>query len=614
MNLARLVQALLRRARRDPVGTARTVLLRVRDEPAYVLVKADTMLADTHRRRLYPVLLGIGGTARRLLPTAVWPVLLVVFAAHGLGHDAEVDAEVAAEAGRRRRPAQRLALAALLAEIDRAPTALALVEDLPASTRVRRIRGRVRWRAGDLRAADAELSAAAADDRRPSTRRIAHRVHEDLRALDPEWRVPAPALAGPRPTPLPRRVVHLINNSLPLTQAGYTVRAHRVAAAQREVGLDPVMVTKLGYPWKQGHVGVTERVEVDGVTYRHVPDPGGERVFGTAERVERSVARLGPVVADLRPAALHPTTPFDNAQVALSLGQQLEIPVVYEVRGFLEETWRSRQPGDAGRDRDQYRLTRATEGACATRADHVVTLGRAMADDLAARGVDPDRITVVPNAVDVDEFTPGGREGDLARGAAVRRELEVPEGRALLGYISSLVSYEGVEVLLRATRELLDRGLDVGVLIVGDGAARPGWEREAEVLGLGDRCRFTGRVPHARIQAYYEAIDVFVVPRRDDRVCRLVTPLKPVEAMALEGCVVVSDLPALAEMVEEGVTGRTFTPEDPVALADVVAPLAGDPQARAALGAAAREHVAAERTWAANARRYADVYRTLGVL
>jgi glycosyltransferase involved in cell wall biosynthesis len=184
----------------------------------------------------------------------------------------------------------------------------------------------------------------------------------------------------------------------------------------------------------------------------------------------------------------------------------------------------------------------------------------------------------------------------------------------LLGYISSLVPYEGVEVLLRGVRELLDRGEDVGVVVVGDGTARAGWEREAEALGLGDRCRFTGRVPHAEIQGYYEAIDVFVVPRRDERVCRLVTPLKPVEAMALERCVVVSDLPALAEMVEEGVTGRTFPAEDPVALADVVQPLLGRPATRAALGAAARERVAAERTWKANGARYEAIYRDLGAL
>jgi glycosyltransferase involved in cell wall biosynthesis len=470
----------------------------------------------------------------------------------------------------------------------------------------------VRWRAGEWPAARDELRAAVAADPRPTARRLLDRVEQDLRAVTPGW-LPEVAPRSSAP-PLPGRVVHLLNNSLPHVQAGYTVRAQRIALAQQTEGLDPVLVTKLGFPWRQGIGDAPEVETVDGVTYRHVRDPGGDTVFGTAERVERAVDRVGPVVAALRPAVLHPTSPFDNAQLALALGRRLGVPVVYELRGFLEETWVSRAGSPeavaAALASDRYRLTRATEGWCAAAADHVVTLGEAMKADLVGRGVPAERITVVPNAVDLEAFTPSP---DRTLGRTVRSRLGVPDGRVVLGYVSSLVPYEGVEVLLRAARELLDRGADVEVLVVGDGTARAGWEREAAGLGLGARCHFTGRVPHADIRGYYEAIDVFVVPRRNERVCRLVTPLKPVEAMALERCVVVSDVPALVEMVEEGVTGCTFAAEDPVALADVVAPLLDDPDRRAALGAAARERVAAERTWAVNGARYAALYRGLGV-
>jgi glycosyltransferase involved in cell wall biosynthesis len=605
MTLARLLRTIARRATTDPVGAARLVSTRVRDEPAHVLVRVQGMLPAAVRRRTVPPLRLLGRLLGVLAPRAGWPLLLQLLALDASG--ARDDAlALATTRGPSRSGPGRLVVAGWLAEVDHAVAGLALIEDLPPIPRVQRVRGHIRWRAGDWRAAQAELRAAVAADPRATTRRTLHRVEQDVLALEPGWLPAIPALRSEGP--VHGRAVHLINNALPQQQAGYTVRAHRIALAQRDHGVDPVMVTKLGYPWRQGFGDAPARDEVDGIVYHHVPDPGGDTIFGTAERAERSVVHAGPIIAGLRPAVLHPTTPYDNAQVALAIGRSLDVPVVYEVRGFLEETWLSRQPNGSEAS-DRYRLTRATEGWCAAQADHVVTLGEAMKADLVSRGVVADRITVVPNAVDVDDFVPVA-----GRGAAMRSRLGVPEGRVMLGYISSLIPYEGVEVLLRGVRELLDRGADVGVLIVGDGTSRTGWERDAASLGLGERAMFTGRVPHADIQAYYEAIDVFVVPRRNDRVCRLVTPLKPVEAMALERCVVVSDLPALAEMVEEGVTGRTFAAEDPVALADVVAPLLDDPGARAALGAAGRERVAAERTWRANGARYAEIYRCLGAL
>ena len=608
MSSAPSAAGVLRRLVHEPRDSLRTAVSLVRDEPALLTTRLLGALPVAVRRPLARLWALLGRVAARILPRAGWPLVLLLVARDALGERVAA-VELALERAAGLRPRGRLMVAGWLAEVDRADAALELVAERTGSPAVR---GRVLWRAGAWQAARDELEAAARSG--PSgTRRLLHRVEQDLTAVTDGW-LPT---VGPLPVqaPIPGRAVHLINNSLPQVQAGYTVRAQRVALAQRAEGIDPVMVTKLGYPWRQGLPTEGERAQVDGVQYVHVPDPGGDAIFGTAERVERAVARTGPVIAGLRPAVLHPTTPYDNAQLALALGEALAIPVVYELRGFLEETWLSRTATPAAAAAalasDRYRLTRATEGWCARRADHVITLGEAMKADLVTRGVPPDRVTVVPNAVDLDAFTASpGR----ARGHQLRRDLAIPSERLVLGYISSLVPYEGVEVLLRAARLLLDRGRDIEVLVVGDGTARSGWEQQARALGLGARCRFTGRVPHAEVQAYYEAIDVFVVPRRDDRVCRLVTPLKPVEAMALEGCVVVSDLPALAEMVEDGVTGRLFPPEDPEALAEVVEELAEAPELRLAYGRAGRAAVAERRTWVANGQRYREVYAALGVL
>lgn len=619
MSIGQLARSLLRRAMTDPVGGTRLVIIRVVDEPAHVLVRLLGLLPDRARRAAVPVLDAVGRAGRRVLPRAGLPLLLHLAALDTAGRRQEAVA-LAREAGQHCSAVGRLTIAGWLAEIDRAGDGLALIAPLPDHHRVLRVRGRVRWRAGDWGMAREELAAAQVARPRPTTRRMLARVEDDLTAVSPGWLPDVPDAVVDRlraaapPSARGGRPVHLLNNSLPYVQTGYTVRAQRVALAQRTAGFDPSMVTKLGFPWRQGVDRAAERAEVDGVPYVHVPDPGGDTIFGTAARLSRAVERVGPTIADLQPGLLHPTSPFDNAQLALALRDHLDVPVVYELRGFLEETWLSRAGSSVAvvqaEASDRYQRTRATEGWCAAHADHVVTLGEAMKADLIERGVEPDRITVVPNAVDLDAFAPD-RSGQRAR--RVRASLDVDPSQLLLGYISSLVPYEGVEVLLRATRELLDRGVDVRLVIVGEGTARTGWEREASELGLGARCRFTGRVPHAEVAAFYEAIDVFVVPRRDERVCRLVTPLKPVEAMALERCVVLSDLPALTEMVEEGVTGRTFPAEDPAGLADVVEELAADRELRCRLGATARERVAAERTWAANARRYAQVYTGLGL-
>jgi len=241
-------------------------------------------------------------------------------------------------------------------------------------------------------------------------------------------------------------------------------------------------------------------------------------------------------------------------------------------------------------------------------ADRVVTLGEAMRADIIGRGVDPDHVVVIPNAVDPDDFVP--RPTD----PALRAALGFTSGDVVLGYVSSLVGYEGIGHLLSAIALLRARGRPVRGLIVGDGVERAALQHLAVQLGLGDDVRFVGRVPVAEVQRWYAQIDVFVVPRTNDRVARAVTPLKPLEAMALERAVVTSDVPALRELIEPGVTGLVFHAEDPVSLADTVEPLLDDPGARVRLGAAARDWVATERTWRHNGARYRRLYAELGAV
>lgn len=403
--------------------------------------------------------------------------------------------------------------------------------------------------------------------------------------------------------PIRGRVLHLVGRSLPYVQTGYAIRTGYVVRAQRAVGLDPQVVTQLDFP-PVGDDATPFTEVVDGVRHHRLPSRGPLPVELDV-RLSANVALLTDLVRRTRPAVLHAASDYRNGLMALSLGRRFRLPVVYEMRGFWEETRLVKQ-GAGAAQRESYRWHRAREIQCARDADRVVTLSEGMKAHLVEQGIAPDRIHVIPNAVDPGAFSDAPRDGALAR------SLGVEPDEAVVGYISGLAAYEGIHILLESIARLVSRGHRVRGLIVGDGDERDSLEALAGHLGITDRVVFTGRVPHADVLRYYGLIDVFVVPRTADRVCQLVTPLKPYEAMAAGRALVVSGVGALREMVEDGVTGVVFPPEDPDALASILESLIHDGARRAELGAAAREWVCRNRTWRQSGELYLELYRSLG--
>jgi glycosyltransferase involved in cell wall biosynthesis len=402
------------------------------------------------------------------------------------------------------------------------------------------------------------------------------------------------------------RVLHIVTDSLPSTSAGYTVRTQEIALAQRAAGLDPHVATRIGFPVTAGSVDGRATVTVDGVPYhRLLPWVMPGRMDDLYETHLRYAAQL---TAKLKPAVLHAASNYANAVIALALRDATRLPVVYEVRGFWEDTWLSRHAGT--RDlklSDRYLRTRALETHCMESADLVVTLGEAMRDEIIERGVDPGKVIIVPNGVSEEFLRPlPDDQGKL------KESLGIKPGEHVVGLVSSLVAHEGIGTLLEAVKILNDRGVRTRALIVGDGPERPALQRQAAALGID--AIFPGRVPMSQVRAYHAVLDVFVVPRTPDRVCQLVTPLKPVEAMASGLPVVVSGVRALSEIVNDKVTGLLSPPLDPAALADALSELLGSADLRAKLGANAREWVARDRTWAHNAARYREAYERLGAL
>ena len=401
------------------------------------------------------------------------------------------------------------------------------------------------------------------------------------------------------------RVLHLVTDALPATSAGYTIRTHEIALAQREAGLDPHVATKTGYPVTQGRIDGRRLVELDGVPYHRLLPwrmPGRADILAS-----RDIELADGLTRQLRPGVLHAASNYANARLALALRERHGLPVVYEVRGFWEDTWLSRYPDAAERATSElYQRNRELETQCMLAADLVVTLGEAMRDEIVARGVPAAKVEIVPNAVSAEFLRP------LPDATTLREELGIKPDEPVVGELTSLAPHEGIGTLLEATAILRARGVPARALIVGDGPERAALQRQAARAGLAGAAVFTGRVPAAKVRQFHALLDIFVVPRTPDRVCQLVTPLKPVEAMASGLCVVTSEVKALTEIVKHEVTGMQTVSQDPVSLADCLEHLLYSPDIRRKLGDNAREWTARDRTWAHNAARYRDAYARLG--
>lgn len=422
-----------------------------------------------------------------------------------------------------------------------------------------------------------------------SDRHLAQRTRERLEQLTS----PVPSVTDPNRSG-ELRVLHVLTNSEPFTNSGYTVRSQHVLTCQQEQGITVRAVTRLGYPVLVGKLPISPEQKVDGITYRRLLPwfyPAGLH-----ERTELAVKMLVQEARDFRATILHTTTDYTNAIVVAEAAKQLNIPWVYEVRGELESTWLSRKPAEeqaAAESSEFYRLARAKETACMKAANSVVALSEVSKQQLIERGVPAEKITVVPNAVDESEI---GREYDRTE---IRRELGLDETKKYVGSVTAVVDYEGLDTLIRSLEYLPE---DYVVLIVGDGAARPELEALAKTLGLDERVIFAGRQPSAGIWRWYAALDVFALPRRDTKVTRTVTPIKPLSAMALDVPVVASDLPALREVTGER---ATYVP-------------AGDAQAIASAIEKTKNarqkgpEWTRQRGWRGNSERYQAMYDRLG--
>jgi len=276
---------------------------------------------------------------------------------------------------------------------------------------------------------------------------------------------------------------------------------------------------------------------------------------------------------------------------------------VYECRAFWEDA--AVDHGTTHEGSLRYHVTKALESHVFRRANAVTTICEGLRADIVSRGIAADKITVIPNAVDIEHFT-YGVEADQS----LRAELGL-QGKIVLGFIGSFYAYEGLLLLLDALPNIVEKQPDTRLLLVGGGPQEQLIRRKVDELALSEYVIFTGRVSHDRVQDYYNQVDIFVYPRLSMRLTELVTPLKPLEAMAQGRLVVASDVGGHIELIRDGVNGRLFKAGDAGALASTVLDLLNNRQHWDALRIAGRNFVETKRNWAASVSRYQSVYERL---
>ena len=398
------------------------------------------------------------------------------------------------------------------------------------------------------------------------------------------------------------RVLHILDHSLPL-HSGYTFRTRAILRAQAAAGLEVRGLTSQRHHVDAGEGALCE--EVDGLIFHRTPGtPQGPVGLRESREIAATDEAIRTLAKEWRPDIVHAHSPALCGAGALRAARALGVPLVYEIRAFWEDAAVSNLTGRAGSLK--YRLTRALETRVVKAADAVFTICQGLRNDLITRGIAPGKIGVMMNGVDLNLF------GEpVARDDALGAALGLDPASPVIGYIGSFYDYEGVDDLIAAMPILRRTHPGARLLLVGAGPRQQAWRDAAAQLPEPEAVIFTGRVAHTEVERYYSLVDVLAYPRKASRLTDLVTPLKPLEAMAQQRLVAASSVGGHRELITHGETGYLFEPDNPASCAATLADVLDRRGEWDGLKQRALNHVCTRHDWAANAHDYLSVYHLL---
>lgn len=413
----------------------------------------------------------------------------------------------------------------------------------------------------------------------------------------------------------PKSILYHASQSMPHTSSGYAIRTHGLVSALNSQELNLQTVLRYGYPLDRNDFAlkkISNQEKIDNVNYyfshseidRSLINYQDVYSFNSLEKyLRRSVSSISSYSQEMKPEIIHSASNFVVGMAGAKAAKALGIPSIYEIRGFWHLTQSTKRLGYEGSD--HYNLTERLEIETAKISDHVFTITKALKDILIENGISENKITVLPNAVDPSKFNISKKDKRL------EKELDF-QNKVVIGYIGSFVKYEGLDLLLEACSILKNKlGDCFRLLLVGDGDMMKNLRNMARFLQLEDIIIFTGRVNHKEVNRYYSLIDIAPLPRKGFRVCELVSPLKPFEAMGAGKVLITSSVEALAEIVDDGKTGFVFEKDNAEDLADKLELVILDKELRKQVGNNANKWVIENHSWDVISKRVIDVYQKL---
>jgi len=394
------------------------------------------------------------------------------------------------------------------------------------------------------------------------------------------------------------KILHILDHYKPHF-SGYVFRTSYILQYQRKLGLDPVVLTSP----KQGDAK-TDMQEMDNVRIYHTRQNNfGIVPFIKEVKLMKALQRrIEEVIHKEKPDIIHAHSPSLNGIPSLREGRKYGIPVVYEVRAFWEDA--AVDHGTFSESSLQHRASRFIETNLLKKVDAVFTICEGLKRDMISRGISGDRITVIPNCVDADSFYPVSYDMEIAGKYNLRNKI-------VYGYIGSFYKYEGVDLLIESFAGVLKDIKDARLLLVGDGEEKEKLIEKTSILGLDGKIIFTGKMPHEEVKKYYSVVDILVYPRKRMRLTELVTPLKPLEAMAMGKVVVGSDVGGIMELITDGENGFLFKAGDTEALSRLMHSIAVNRKNLQGISKTAIETVMEKHLWESAVKRCLPVYERL---
>ena len=397
------------------------------------------------------------------------------------------------------------------------------------------------------------------------------------------------------------RILHVLDHSIPL-HSGYTFRTRAILEQQHKLGWETFHITGV----KQGETESNKEL-IDGLEFYRTKQSGSflynlpvVNQYATILDLEK---RLLEVAIEIKPDILHAHSPSLNGMAALRVSKKLNIPVVYEIRAFWEDA--AVDHGTTTEGSLRYRITKALETHVVKNADHVTVICDGLKQDLISRGISSEKITLIPNAIHPQNF-----KFDQKTDESLLEKLNLTE-KTILGFIGSFYAYEGLDLVLNALAEIKNKIPNIHLLLVGGGPQEDNLKQQVKNLNLENIVTFTGRVPHNEVQSYYNLVDILVYARHKMRLTDLVTPLKPLEAMAQGKMFIASDVGGHKELIEDGVNGTLFKAEDKGDLIAAIEKLINNKDGWQLIKDNGRKYVEDVRCWENSVANYKEIYERL---